>query len=82
MELSRKETLILYSSTLLFLYVVAAIFSIYTGQEELPLSWIYKAATDENLSLIQAWRDEFEKAIEFSREESYRIARELKENGR
>lgn len=82
MELSRKETIILYTLTVLFMYMMVAMFSIFNGDEELPLSWVYHSLTDENLSLIQAWRDDFEKAIEFSREESYKIARELEENVR
>lgn len=65
--LSLKERIFLNILVLVFIWGGLAIFSIYKGTE-LPGDWIYKAATTKNLSFIQAWRDDFDKAIKISKE--------------
>lgn len=65
--LSLKERIFLNIAVFGLIWAGLAIFSIYNGTE-LPGTWIYEAATTENLSFIQAWRDDFEKAIEISKE--------------
>lgn len=65
--LSLKERIFLNILVFCLIWAGLAIFSIYNGTE-LPGKWIYKAAATENLSFAQAWREDFDKGIEISKE--------------